>query len=72
MLDCLGCKHHTPNGECYIGTIEHCPLEKKTNYYPDCPIFDISCPYCLASGECTIGDPINECDDYYYYMGETD
>lgn len=29
-----------------------------------CPTFDCTCPYCLASGECIIDDPINECDDY--------
>ena len=35
--------------------------------YPDCPTFDMTCPYCLASGECTIDNPYFECDDYYYY-----
>lgn len=38
--------------------------------YPDCPLFDMTCPYCLASGECTIDNPKDECDDYYYYNGE--
>lgn len=32
---CGGCPHHTPNGECYIGTIEDCKLERK-----------IVCPEC--------------------------
>lgn len=27
-MDCFGCKYHTPNGECYIGTIENCILRK--------------------------------------------
>ena len=26
---CCGCPNHTPNGECYIGTIENCVLDKK-------------------------------------------
>ena len=26
---CCGCPHHTPNGECYIGQIENCPLDRK-------------------------------------------
>lgn len=35
-----------------------------------CPLFDTSCPYCLASGECTLTHPEEDCDDYYYYNGE--
>lgn len=35
-----------------------------------CPLFDISCPYCLVSGECTLTHPEDDCDDYYYYNGE--
>jgi len=38
--------------------------------YPECPVFDTGCPYCLASGECTLTHPEDECDDYYYYNGE--
>ncbi len=45
-------------------------MKMEIENYPECPMFDMSCPYCLASGECIIGDPMNECDDYYYYMGE--
>lgn len=37
---------------------------------PNCPTFDTSCPYCLANGECTIDNPLEECDDYFYYNGE--
>lgn len=38
--------------------------------YPDCPAFDCTCPYCLASGECIIDNPKEECDTWYYYNGE--
>lgn len=44
--------------------------EKANKRYPECPLFDMECPYCLASGECTIDNPLEECDDYYYYNGE--
>lgn len=40
--------------------------------YPECPIFDMSCPYCLASGECTIDDPASECDDYAAFTEDED
>lgn len=43
-------------------------MEKRK--YPDCPAFDCTCPYCLASGECTIDNPKEECDTWYYYYGE--
>lgn len=33
----------------------------------NCPIFDMSCPYCLASGECTCDNPLAECDEAWYY-----
>lgn len=33
-----------------------------------CPTFDCTCPYCLASGECIINDPMNECDDYAAFV----
>lgn len=36
----------------------------------ECPMFDLGCPYCTTNGECTIGNPKEECDDYYYYNGE--
>lgn len=36
----------------------------------ECPMFDLGCPYCTVNGECTIGNPKEECDDYYYYNGE--
>lgn len=38
----------------------------KENKYPNCPICDYFCPYCLASGECIIDNPIEECDDFFY------
>lgn len=34
----------------------------------ECPIFDMSCPYCLASGECMLTHPEDECDDYMAFM----
>lgn len=46
------------------------PIKMEKVNYHECPIFDMGCPYCLASGECTIDNPMSECDDYYYYMGE--
>lgn len=42
----------------------------KERKYPDCPAFDFTCPYCLASGECIIDNPAEECDTWYYYYGE--
>ena len=38
--------------------------------YPDCPTFDFTCPYCLASGECIIDNPKEECEEYWYYNQE--
>ena len=35
-----------------------------------CPLFDLSCPYCLVSGECTLTYPEKECDDFWYYNQE--
>ena len=33
-------------------------------YY--CPIFDNECPYCIGLDyECVIGNPKEECSDYY-------
>lgn len=34
-----------------------------------CPDFDMTCPYCLASGECIIDNPMEECDVFFYYNG---
>ena len=28
MPDCFTCRYCTPNGECYIGTIENCPIKQ--------------------------------------------
>jgi len=36
----------------------------------ECPMFDLDCPYCSITGECTIGNPMEECDDYYYYNAD--
>ena len=36
----------------------------------ECPTFDMTCPYCLASGECTLDCPENDCTDYQYFYGE--
>lgn len=27
------------------------------------------CPYCNIEGFCTLKNPSEECDDYYYYTG---
>ena len=37
----------------------------------ECPINDWSCPYFSITGKCLLENPIQECDDYYYYAGET-
>lgn len=34
---------------------------------PDCPIGDLSCPYCNKDFKCTLDNPNKECDDYMYY-----
>ena len=40
--------------------------------YPECPVFDMTCPYCLASGECTLSHPEDECTDYQAFLWEDD
>lgn len=30
------------------------------------------CPYCSMTGECTIDNPIEDCDSYYYFNAEED
>lgn len=35
-----------------------------------CPLFDMCCPYCLTSGECTLTHPKRDCDDYYAMIGD--
>lgn len=44
-------------------------MNKEKNL-PLCPLFEIDCPYCLMTGECTIDNPIEDCDSYYYYNAE--
>lgn len=37
----------------------------KTYYCPTC---DIECPYCVGLNyECVIGNPKEECEEYWYY-----
>lgn len=37
----------------------------------ECPIYDLSCPYCdKTSGFCTLKDPARDCDDYFAAVGE--
>lgn len=36
----------------------------------NCPTFDMTCPYCLASGECTLTHPELDCDDYAAFVDE--
>lgn len=38
--------------------------------YIECPTYDLTCPYCLVSGECIIDNPAEECDDYAAYNEE--
>ena len=33
----------------------------------ECPIYDTSCPYLKKDGECTIENPKEECDEYWWY-----
>jgi hypothetical protein len=28
-----------------------------------CPIKEEECPYCNSNGDCTLDDPLNECED---------
>ena len=42
-------------------------MKMEIEEYPKCPIFDTGCPYCLTSGECTLENVNEECDDYWYY-----
>ena len=35
----------------------------------ECPVNDWDCPY-FDGGICTIGNPVKECDDYFYAMGD--
>lgn len=37
-----------------------------------CPSDDYTCPYLTIDGECTLDDPMADCDDYYYYNGDDD
>ena len=37
-----------------------------------CPMFDLDCPYCSVEGECTIGSPIDECDDFAFFWDKDD
>lgn len=34
----------------------------------ECPAFDMTCPHCLASGECTLTYPENECETFQAEM----
>lgn len=38
----------------------------------ECPVYDISCPYCDFNGYCHIRNPMSECDDYLYHEGGED
>lgn len=35
-----------------------------------CPLFELDCPYCLTNGNCTIGNPIEECDEYWFFNSD--
>ena len=51
-------------------------MGKKKNPHYHCPVNGWDCPYYKNEGEhtdlCTIGDPINECDDFAYVWGNCD
>ena len=36
----------------------------------ECPTYEIDCPYCKKNGECTIENPIEECDTYMFYNSD--
>lgn len=38
--------------------------------YKECPIFDMTCPNCLASGECLLHYPEDDCDEYKQYYDD--
>lgn len=57
---CGGCPHHTPNGECYIGTIENCKLEEKKKKEKE-----LRCPNCGS-------DNIDVYDSYDTDFGENE
>ena len=38
--------------------------------YKDCPIFDETCPYCSANGECLLDHPEDDCDDYQWFHND--
>lgn len=49
MVRCFECENRTPNGECYIGTIERCPKlrdylfidnESGEQFFVECENFD--------------------------------
>lgn len=44
------------------------PMTAKKTIY--CPTNDFSCPYCGTYGECNLDNPAEECDDYYYAVGD--
>lgn len=37
-----------------------------------CPMFDMTCPYCLDSGECTLETAKEDCDAWYGIEEEDD
>ena len=37
---------------------------------PECPQFDLDCPYCLSNGKCSLENVADECDEYAYYYEE--
>lgn len=37
-----------------------------------CPLYDMDCPYCTKDGVCEIGNPMEECDEYYAVVGDNE
>lgn len=36
----------------------------------ECPVYDVSCPYCDVAGSCHLRHPMQDCDDYAAYHEE--
>ena len=35
-----------------------------------CPVCDIDCPYCTSDGYCTMEEPFEDCETYWFYTQE--
>lgn len=53
MQNCFTCEHSTPNGECSIGQIENCPLEKEDGL--ETIAVYVRCPFCGNTSVVVVG-----------------